>query len=66
MLLQRTDTSPVSNASSIIIVVLVLLIGATAYLRHQGYVGRNGSGLAIALFALLLVAVGAWMYWFAK
>jgi hypothetical protein len=51
-----------SLASPAIVVVLVLLIGATLYLWRARYIRRRTAFMWIAVYIIVLAALAGWMY----
>jgi hypothetical protein len=49
-------------ASPALIVVLVLLLGATIYLWRARYMRRRTAYFTMAILVIALVGLGAWMY----
>jgi uncharacterized membrane protein len=51
-----------SLATPAIVVTLVLLLGATIYLWRARYIRTRTAYLTMAVLAVALVCLGAWMY----
>lgn len=51
-----------SLASPAIIVILVLMLGATIYLFRKGYMRRRTGYITAAILVAALIGTGIWMY----
>ena len=58
----------VANSASLavpaLIVILVLVLGATIYLWRARYIRRQTAYVTMLALAAALVALGLWMYWY--
>ena len=60
----RTAGGDTGVTTPAIVVVLVIVLGATIYLRHARYIRRNTAYTTIGLIVLALIALGVWMYFY--
>jgi hypothetical protein len=57
-----SDGGSVSVGSPLLIVVLVVMLGATIYLRHKRFIRRKTSYLMLVILLLALLYAGVSLY----
>ena len=63
----RVSESAASSASLAVpalIVILVLVLGATIYLWRARYIRRGSAYVTMLVLVIALAGLGLWMYWY--